>query len=53
MSLSLPHNDFDYQHAVVIGGSIAALLAARVLSDHFREVTIIERKQAASSSGRS
>lgn len=31
------------QHAVVIGGSIAGLLAARVLSDHFARVTIIER----------
>jgi 2-polyprenyl-6-methoxyphenol hydroxylase-like FAD-dependent oxidoreductase len=30
-------------HAVVIGGSIAGLLAARVLSDHFDLVTVIER----------
>jgi 2-polyprenyl-6-methoxyphenol hydroxylase-like FAD-dependent oxidoreductase len=30
-------------HAVVIGGSMAGLLAARVLSDRFEEVTIIER----------
>lgn len=30
-------------HAVVIGGSMAGLLAARVLSDHFDRVTIIER----------
>jgi 2-polyprenyl-6-methoxyphenol hydroxylase-like FAD-dependent oxidoreductase len=30
-------------HAVVIGGSLAGLLAARVLSDHFRRVTIVER----------
>ena len=30
-------------HAIVIGGSIAGLLAARVLTDHFRTVTIIER----------
>ena len=29
--------------AVVIGGSIAGLLAARVLSDHFDRVTIVER----------
>jgi 2-polyprenyl-6-methoxyphenol hydroxylase-like FAD-dependent oxidoreductase len=28
---------------VVLGGSLAGLLAARVLSDHFDEVTIIER----------
>ncbi|XZN89699.1 MAG: FAD-dependent oxidoreductase [Microcoleus sp.] len=30
-------------HAVVIGGSIAGLLTARVLSDYFEQVTIIER----------
>jgi 2-polyprenyl-6-methoxyphenol hydroxylase-like FAD-dependent oxidoreductase len=30
-------------HAIVIGASIAGLLAARVLSDHFRKVTLIER----------
>lgn len=34
---------YPHQHAVVIGGSIAGLLAARVLSDHFARVTIIER----------
>ncbi|HEY7125927.1 MAG TPA: FAD-dependent monooxygenase [Ktedonobacterales bacterium] len=31
------------QHAVVIGASMAGLLAARVLSDHFERVTVIER----------
>ena len=30
-------------HAVVIGGSIAGLLAARVLAEHFERVTVIER----------
>lgn len=30
-------------HAIVIGGSIAGLLAARVLSDHFDTVKILER----------
>ncbi|MCA1716727.1 MAG: FAD-binding protein, partial [Actinobacteria bacterium] len=30
-------------HAVVIGGSMAGLLAARVLADHFDRVTVIER----------
>ena len=30
-------------HAVVMGGSMAGLLAARVLTDHFEKVTIIER----------
>ncbi len=33
------------QHAVVIGASMAGLLAARVLSEHFDQVTIIERDQ--------
>jgi len=36
----LGHND---GHAVVMGGSIAGLLTARVLSDVFSRVTIIER----------
>lgn len=31
------------RHAVVIGGSMAGLLAGRVLADHFDQVTIIER----------
>jgi 2-polyprenyl-6-methoxyphenol hydroxylase-like FAD-dependent oxidoreductase len=31
------------QHAIVIGGSMAGLLTARVLSDYFEKVTIIER----------
>ena len=30
-------------HAVVLGGSLAGLMAARVLSDHFEQVTLIER----------
>ncbi len=33
----------DGQHAVVLGGSLAGLLAARVLADHFERVTLIER----------
>jgi 2-polyprenyl-6-methoxyphenol hydroxylase-like FAD-dependent oxidoreductase len=33
---------FDTHHAVVIGGSMAGLLAARVLSEHFERVTILE-----------
>ena len=36
---------FDTHHAIVIGGSMAGLLAARVLSEHFEQVTIIERDQ--------
>ena len=31
------------RHAVVIGGSMAGLLATRVLADHFERVTLIER----------
>ena len=31
------------QHAIVIGGSMAGLTAARVLTNHFAKVTIIER----------
>ncbi len=30
-------------HAIVIGGSMGGLLAARVLSSHYRHVTLIER----------
>lgn len=30
-------------HAVVLGGSLAGLLAARVLTDHFDRVTVVER----------
>lgn len=30
-------------HALVIGGSLAGLMAARVLADHFQQVTIVER----------
>jgi 2-polyprenyl-6-methoxyphenol hydroxylase-like FAD-dependent oxidoreductase len=33
------------RHAVVVGGSIGGMLAARVLADHFDRVTIIERDQ--------
>jgi len=33
----------SWKHAVVIGGSMAGLLAARVLADHFERVTILER----------
>jgi glycine/D-amino acid oxidase-like deaminating enzyme len=31
------------RHAIVIGGSIAGLTTARILTDHFDEVTIIDR----------
>src|SRR6185369_9744590 len=31
------------EHAVVLGGSMAGLVAARALSDHYRRVTLVER----------
>ncbi len=31
------------RHAIVIGGSVAGLLTARVLADHFDRVTIVDR----------
>jgi 2-polyprenyl-6-methoxyphenol hydroxylase-like FAD-dependent oxidoreductase len=31
------------QHAVVIGGSLTGLMTARVLADHFAQVTVLER----------
>lgn len=31
------------RHAVVLGGSLAGLVTARVLADHYEEVTLIER----------
>jgi 2-polyprenyl-6-methoxyphenol hydroxylase-like FAD-dependent oxidoreductase len=34
-----------FERAVVIGGSMTGLLAARVLADHFQRVTIIERDE--------
>ncbi|NWF69721.1 MAG: FAD-dependent monooxygenase [Chloroflexi bacterium] len=33
------------KHAVVLGGSMAGMLAARTLADHFEQVTIIERDE--------
>jgi 2-polyprenyl-6-methoxyphenol hydroxylase-like FAD-dependent oxidoreductase len=33
----------SYQHAIVIGGSIAGLTTAHVLSEYFEQVTVIER----------
>jgi 2-polyprenyl-6-methoxyphenol hydroxylase-like FAD-dependent oxidoreductase len=34
---------FDGNQAIVMGGSIAGLMAARVLADHFERVTVIEK----------
>ena len=36
-------------HAVVIGGSMAGLMNARILSDHFERVTVLERDAVPSS----
>jgi 2-polyprenyl-6-methoxyphenol hydroxylase-like FAD-dependent oxidoreductase len=38
-----PKSTIAGRHALVLGGSLAGLLAARVLSDHFDRVTIVER----------
>jgi 2-polyprenyl-6-methoxyphenol hydroxylase-like FAD-dependent oxidoreductase len=38
------------EHAIVVGASVAGLLAARVLSDHFGRVTVVERDELASGS---
>ena len=37
------HRTEKGNHALVIGGSMAGMLAARVLADHFERVTIVER----------
>src|SRR5689334_13606011 len=31
------------RHAIVMGGSMAGLVAARILSDHYESVTLVER----------
>jgi 2-polyprenyl-6-methoxyphenol hydroxylase-like FAD-dependent oxidoreductase len=36
-------NNMDHKHAIVVGGSMAGLLAARVLSDHYQQVSVVER----------
>ena len=40
-----PMSTSDRRHAVVLGASIAGLLAARVLSDHFEHVTVLDRDE--------
>ena len=35
----------ERQHAIVIGASVAGLVAARALSAHFRRVTVLDRDQ--------
>lgn len=44
---SVASKQAPFGRAVVIGGSIAGMTAARVLSDHFAKVTIIERGEMA------
>lgn len=39
----MANSDLPMRQAVVIGGSIAGILAARVLADHFEHVTVVER----------
>ena len=39
----------EHRHAIVIGGSMAGLLAARVLADHYERVTLVERDALAAS----
>jgi 2-polyprenyl-6-methoxyphenol hydroxylase-like FAD-dependent oxidoreductase len=43
MQVTVGHGSRSRGHAVVVGGSMAGLLAARVLSEFFERVTIIER----------
>src|SRR2546426_12329797 len=38
-----------YETAVVIGGSIAGMLTARVLSDYFEKIVVLERDQLSES----
>ena len=45
--LAVPCSD----HAVVVGGSLAGMLAARVLSDHFDRVTLLERDRFSEAPG--
>ena len=40
-------NNTNRQHAIVMGGSLGGLLTARVLSNHFAQVTILERDPVA------
>lgn len=41
--MTTENNFRPHTHAIVLGGSMAGLLAARVLSNHFDRVTIVER----------
>ncbi len=37
------HHQKQFEQAIIIGGSMAGLFTARVLSDHFAKVTVLER----------
>ena len=41
--IEAPESTTADRHALVLGGSLAGLLAARVLCDHFDRVTVVER----------
>ena len=43
MTVAAERSSGRWDHAVVVGASIAGCLAARVLADHFAKVTILER----------
>lgn len=45
MGLSAPSASGGGRHAIVIGASMAGLLTARVLSDHFDRVTVLDRDE--------
>src|SRR5450755_1915651 len=47
----MPGRETTRDHAVVIGGSIAGLSAARVLSDFYAQVTVYERDDLPSAPG--
>ena len=51
VSSGKPSHDGSANHAVVIGGSMAGLLAARALCDHFERVTVVERDRLPESPG--
>ncbi|HEX4949552.1 MAG TPA: FAD-dependent monooxygenase [Blastocatellia bacterium] len=45
VALSNPNFNTTGSHAVVIGGSMAGMLAARILNEQFDHVTVLERDQ--------
>ena len=45
------HKKIKHQAAIIIGGGIAGLLAARTLCGHFKEIIIIEKDKYPSQDG--